>query len=526
VESQRVCVHSLRHGLTQRGQPQVQRIYGDDEYARQFVVSLNSLDPINSHTSMDRSPRFTRRELLRRNSMGFGGLALAGLFAKQSTGIGKSNSDPTARREPDFEPSVRNVIFCYMSGGFSHVDSFDPKPRLALEAGQPMPFPTERTMFNQDGNIMPSPWTFRQYGESAIPVSDLFPYIASCADDLTVIRSMTAKFMEHAQANFYFHSGMPFTGYPSTGAWVTYGLGTDNDNLPGYVVLGSGGIPLGGINMFGNGFLPAIHQGTFVYPEREVPLANVGPGLADPLQRSQLSFVDALDRNYLGRLNDEPQVEAAIKNYEIAYRMQTAVPELVDLTSESASTKSLYGVDSKNATTAAYARQCLLARRLVERGVRFVELTMVGGKAVGMNNPWDQHGQLKSGHTANALTVDQPIAGLLKDLKDRGLLDQTLVVFSGEFGRTPFVQAADGRDHNPYGFSLWLAGGSLKKGLIYGKTDEYGYRVIENEVTVHDLHATILHLLGIDHMGLTYRFGGRDIRLTDVHGHVVHDIIG
>jgi hypothetical protein len=310
------------------------------------------------------------------------------------------------------------------------------------------------------------------------------------------------------------------------GAWITYGLGSDNQNLPGFVVLGSGGIPLGGVNVFGNGFLPAIHQGSLIYPEHASPLHNVQPSESDASQRDRLSFINDLDDGFLEQTNRHAQVEAAIDNYEIAYRMQTAVPELVDLAGETEATKTLYGLDSPNASTVAYGRQCLVARRLIERGVRFVELTMVGTDGMGQAaNPWDQHTKLEEGHTANALTVDQPVAGLVKDLKSRGLLDETLVIFSGEFGRTPFVQGTNGRDHNPMGFSLWMAGGGLKKGFIYGQTDEYGYRVVENAHTVRDLHATVLHLLGLDYTDLTYRFGGRDFRLTDVDGHPIRGIL-
>ena len=473
-------------------------------------------------------PFLTRREMLRQTSTGFGMLALSALMADSSyAGLGHELADgPLAAKTPPLAPRVKNVIFCYLSGGLSHVDSFDPKPRLAAEAGEPMPFQTERTMFNDDGNIMPSPWEFTRYGQSGIPVSALFPHIGSVADELTVIRSMTAPFMEHAQANFYFHCGMPFIGFPSMGSWITYGLGTENQNLPGFVVLGSGGVPIGGVNLFGNGFLPAIHQGSMIYPERAEPLNNVRPSETDRQQRDRLRVIGDLDSGFLERIGGDRQVEAAIDNYEIAYRMQTAVPELVDLAGETEATKKLYGLDSPNTSTAAYGRQCLLARRLVERGVRFVELTMVPIEGEGQSgNPWDQHGKLEEGHTANAMTVDQPVAGLVKDLKSRGLLDETLVIFSGEFGRTPFAQGSNGRDHNPYGFSLWLAGGGLKKGFIYGQTDEYGYRAVENAHTVRDLHATVLTLLGLDYRGLTYRFGGRDIRLADVDGHPIRGIL-
>ncbi len=472
-------------------------------------------------------PFIARREMLRQTSTGFGLLALSALMADTAyAGVAQSSAaGPLAAKPPHFAPRVKNVVFCYMSGGLSHIDSFDPKPRLAAEAGQPMPFQTERTMFNQDGNILPSPWEFTRYGVSGIPVSALFPHIGSVADELTVIRSMTAPFMEHAQANFYFHSGMPFTGFPSMGAWITYGLGTENQDLPGFVVLGSGGIPLGGVNVFGNGFLPAIHQGSMIYPENAEPLNNVTPSETDRPQRERLALIGDLDRSFLDRTGDA-QVEAAIDNYEIAYRMQTAVPELVDLAGETEATAKLYGLNSPNASTAAYGRQCLVARRLIERGVRFVELTMVGTQGMGQAaNPWDQHTKLEEGHTANAMTVDQPVAALITDLKARGLLDETLVIFSGEFGRTPFVQGTNGRDHNPYGFSLWLAGGGLKKGFVYGQTDEYGYRVVEHAHTVRDLHATVLTLLGLDYQNLTYRFGGRDFRLADVDGHPIHGIL-
>ena len=464
----------------------------------------------------------SRRSMLQATSTGFGMLAAAALLAEEA-----GAADPQSARGPHFTPQVKNVIFCYMSGGMSQVDSFDPKPKLAQMAGEPVPFKAERTMFNNNGNIFPSPWEFKRYGESGIPVSSMFPYIGEMADELCVIRSMTGKFMEHAQGNYHFHCGLPFAGFPSMGSWVTYGLGSENQNLPGFVVTGGGGIPHGGINMMGNGFLPSVHQASVIHPGRNEPLRNIAPSTPDSRQRRQLNFVRRMDRSFLEDIGSHEPVEAAIANYETAYRMQSAVPELVDLGSEPEATRKLYGLDSDNPSTAAYAKQCLLARRLVERGVRFVELTMVNtpGKTDGMGNPWDQHDKLELGHGANALTVDQPVAALLKDLKALGLLDETLVLFSGEFGRTPFAQGTIGRDHNPFGFSLWLAGGGLKKGFIYGQTDEFGYRVVENLCSVHDLHATVLHLLGLNHEKLSYRFGGRDYTLTDVHGHVLRGIL-
>jgi Protein of unknown function (DUF1501) len=470
-------------------------------------------------------PLVTRREMLTRGSMGFGMLALASLLAKDGRAADPAKPGPLAPRPPHFPPKVEHVIFCYMSGGVSHIDSFDPKPRLSKEAGKPMPFAVERTMFNDNGNIFPSPWEFRRYGRCGLEVSDLFPHMGACADDLAVIRSMTVKFMEHAQGNFYFHSGQPFTGFPSLGAWVTYGLGSPSQDLPAFVVLGSGEIPLGGINVFGNGFLPNIHQPSVLYPDRKEPLQDIAPKESDRIQRARLRFIESVDRNFLAEADGNAQVEAAIENYQIAYRMQSAVPELVDLRGESEATKKLYGMDSELEGKRAYGLQCLMARRLVERGVRFIELSMVASKGGGAGNTWDQHAKLKQDHAANAFTVDQPIAGLIQDLKARGLFEKTLVIWSGEFGRAPFVQGSDGRDHNPFGFSLWLAGGGVKGGTVFGATDEYGYRAVENPLTIYDLHATILRLLGLDHERLTFRFGGRDFRLTDVHGQVIQQIL-
>ncbi len=469
--------------------------------------------------------RLSRREMLGKVSTGFGSLALAGLLGDKAFGA----LTPDLKLPlPHFKPRAKHVIFCYMSGGVSHVDSFDYKPELAKRRGQPMPVPVKPTMFNNNGNIMPSPWEFRPRGQSGLVLSDLFPRIAACADDLAVIRSMTSKVNEHAQGNYFFHTGFPFMGHPSAGAWVNYGLGSVNQNLPGFVVLQSGGAvpPHGGVGLFSNGYLPAQHQASIIKADGEPALANIKPHESDALQRQRLGFIRDLDEGF-ARTSGEGAVEAAIHNYETAYRMQTAVPELCDLTGESEATKQLYGLDSADKETAAYARQCLVARRLVERGVRFIELSCLtkGIGAGGPPNPWDQHGNLKEGHGAMAHQVDQPIAALLKDLKARGLLDETLVLFSGEFGRTPFSQGSDGRDHNPFGFSLWLAGGGIKGGQSFGATDELGYYAVENIATIYDLYATILHLLGLDHEKLTYRFGGRDFRLTDVSGNVIRDII-
>ncbi len=469
----------------------------------------------------------TRREMLRRCSLGFGVTALSGLLAESARAAASAGSSAGAIGH--LPQRAKSVIFCFMSGGVSHVDSFDPKPRLARDAGKPLPLRIERTQFNRNGNILPSPWKFHRYGESGIPVSDLFRHTASCVDDLAVIRSMTSQFSEHAQGNYFVHTGFPFLGHPSAGAWVTYGLGSESRNLPGFVVLRSGGsgIPHGGVGLFGSGFLPATHQGSILDASADEALRNVRPREGDVAQRRRLGLIARNDRRFLRRVDDNPHVEAAIENYEMAYRMQAAVPELVDLSGESEATKRLYGVDSPDKGKAGYARQCLLARRLVERGVRFVELTCLSYNIGGGNsaNPWDQHGQLKKGHERMAFQVDQPIAALIKDLKSRGLLDETLVIWAGEFGRTPFSQDTDGRDHDPFGFSIWLAGGGVRGGTIYGATDEFGYRAVESPCTIYDLWATVLHLLGQNHFDLTYRHGGRDFRLTDVHGRVLSEVL-
>jgi hypothetical protein len=473
----------------------------------------------------DQLPTCTRRQMLARCSTGFGMVALAGLMAGRAPTAAAS----TGVKRPDFKPRAKNVIFCYMSGGVSHVDSFDPKPRLTAEAGKPMPMPIERTQFNNNGNIMACPWKFKNYGKSGLPVSDLFPHIGSCADDLAVVRSMTAKFSEHAQGNFFMHTGFPFLGYPSAGAWVTYGLGSEAENLPGFVVLQSGSatVPHGGIGVFGNGFLPAVNQASVIKADNPQPVRNIRPREPFALERRRLALLEQLDGRFLKSVDGDAQVESAIANYEMAFRMQSAVPELVDLRGESEDTKKMYGLDSPDEKKAAYAQQCLLARRLIERGVRFVELSCLSYNIGGGNgaNPWDQHGMLKQGHEKMAFQVDQPIAALLKDLKARGLLEETLVIWAGEFGRTPFSQGSDGRDHDPFGFSIWLAGGGVKGGTIYGATDEYGYRAVEDIATVYDLWATVLYQLGLDHEELTYRYGGRDFRLTDVHGNVLDRIL-
>ena len=377
-----------------------------------------------------------RRDFLKLTSKGVSGLALSSLL--------NGNTARAAEITRHHKPKAKSVILLYMSGGVSHVDSFDPKPLLNKLHGKPMPVTLERTQFDANGDIMASPWESKPYGESGLEMTNMFPKIAECADDLAICRSMTAKFSEHAQANFFMHSGFPFLGYPSVGSWVTYGLGSVNQNLPGYVVLQSqrAKTPHGGVSMFGNAFLPATTQGSIFNISNDQAVPHINPAMLKVEQRRALDFIGKLDRGFADRIAAKDAVIASIKNAETAYLMQEAVPELTDISKESDATKEMYGVHSKNEHKAEYARQCLMARRLVERGVRFVELSCasVGLGSGGAGNPWDQHGDLKEGHGAMAEQVDGPIAALLADLKQRGLLDETLVVFTGEFGRTPFSQ--------------------------------------------------------------------------------------
>jgi hypothetical protein len=466
----------------------------------------------------------SRRQALARFSNGFGLMALSSLLSRGSA-LAALESKP----KPHFAPKAKSVIFCFMSGGVSHVDSFDPKPKLKELAGQPMPIAVQRTQFNNNGTITPAYWEAKPRGQSGLEISELFPKIAECADDLAIIRSMTSKFSEHAQGNLFLHTGFPFVGYPSAGAWTSYGLGTEAEDLPGYIVLrgGDASIPHGGVGVFGNGFLPAAHQASLITAGATPAMPNVAPRETPAAQRRKLDFISALDRDFTKTNGTDAYLETAIKNYELAWRMQSAVPELCDISGESQAARQLYGLDDPEPKKAAYARECLTARRLVEKGVRFVELSCLSYNIGGGNgpNPWDQHGELEKGHGQMANQVDQPIAALLTDLKARGLLDTTLVIFAGEFGRTPFSQGSNGRDHNPYGFSVWLAGGGVKGGSAYGATDEFGYQAVENPCMVYDLWATVLHQLGLDHEKLTYRYSGRDVRLTDVHGNVLKEIL-
>ncbi|MDG1890401.1 MAG: DUF1501 domain-containing protein [Verrucomicrobiota bacterium] len=468
-----------------------------------------------------------RREALGRVAHGFGAVALTSMLHRSAFGAtapslrGHETFHPLSPRPPHHAPRAKRVIMLYMDGGPSQMDTFDPKPRLKADHGKPFAMKMEPTQFNNNGNTFGSPWAFKHHGQSGLPVSELFPHVAGCVDDICFVRSMVSEFSEHTNANYFLHTGLGLSGRPSAGAWVTYGLGSESENLPGFVVINGGLTPPGGLDNFSSGFLPSAYQASLFRPDNP-PVANIRPAEAAPdFQQRKLDLLEQLDQVSLEQLGHAEPVASAIANYELAYRMQSAVPELMDLSGESEQTSRMYGLQSDYKPTQIFARECLLARRLVERGVRFVELTC---PSVGVDR-WDQHGGLEQGHTNNARAVDQPIAALLKDLRGRGLLDETLVIWGGEFGRTPFSQGADGRDHNPFGFTIWMAGGGIKGGMAYGATDEFGYKAVEKRVEIYDLHATMLHLLGMDHTQLTFRFGGRDMRLTDVHGNVLHDIL-
>jgi hypothetical protein len=444
----------------------------------------------------------TRREMLTRSATGFGMLALSSLLADE------------AKAEPHFKPRARNVIFLFMDGGVSHVDSFDPKPELDRRDGQ---------TYQGNRKWLRSPWRFGRHGRCGMPVSQLFPHIASCADDLAVIRSMKADLPLHSTGVLLLHTGSNNAGRPSLGSWATYGLGSASRDLPGFVVLNFDVVPCGGMENFSSGFLPASYQAS-VFRAEGTPVANIVPGRgAGRTQRALLDLLQDEDRRFSAALGRNDAIESAIRNYELAYQMQSRVPDVLDLGRESRATQQLYGLDSPDPVQRLYATQCLRARRLIEAGVRFVE---VGCPSLfNSNGTWDQHGDLQKGHERNAFVTDRPIAGLLRDLKSRGLFEETLGVWAGEFGRTPHAPGRDGRDHHPEGFSVWLAGAGIRGGTTYGATDELGMHATDGICTFHDLHATILHLLGLDHERLTYRFGGRDFRLTDVHGRVVREVI-
>lgn len=480
------------------------------------------------HCQRFRKTPISRRQLLTTAATGFGATALTAMLhqanaaeqLKPPTGTGRLETGPFVLRKPHHPAKAKSVIFLYMDGGPSHVDTFDPKPQLTKDSGKPFRMKIEPTQFSNNGNTLGSPWKFKKYGKSGIPVSDLFPNVAQNIDDIAVIRSMTSDFSEHTNANYFLHTGSGLQGRPSMGAWVTYGLGTPCKNLPGFVVINCGLIPPGGLDNFNSGFLPATYQGSVFKPSNP-PVANIRrTERTTKQQANKLALMNKLDAAGLKRIGEHNNVESAIANYELAAKMQLAVPDVMDLASEPAYIRETYGLNAKWRGTQQFGAGCLAARRMVERGVRFIEITCPGGSG----DRWDQHGGLRDGHTKNARSVDQPIGALLKDLKQRGMLDETLVVWTGEFGRTPFAQGRNGRDHNPFGFSSWMAGGGIKGGTTFGATDEYGYKAVQNPIQMHDFHATMLHLLGVDHTRSTFRFSGRDMRLTDVHGHVIKEI--
>ncbi|MDZ4860362.1 MAG: DUF1501 domain-containing protein [Candidatus Hydrogenedentes bacterium] len=462
-------------------------------------------------------PALTRRGFLQRTSMGFGQLAFAGLASNWAAAEAR-------RPVPHFAPRAKHVIFLFMDGGVSHVDTFDPKPELTKFHGQPVQWKADKgsQAISPSRKWLKNLWEFKQRGESGLWVSDLFPHVAQIADDLCVIRSVVGETPLHGAQNLLLHTGRSIGAAPSLGAWISYGLGTENEQLPGYVLLNNDWVPNGGFQNFASSFLPATHQAAMVRAHGE-PVDNIVPADLGEIQAAKLDFLREQDAAIAAARGGSDAIESAIRNYETAAHMQSLVPDLCDVSGESEATLKLYGVDRANDYDRFYALQCLRARRLVEAGVRFIEITCPLTHS--NNAPWDQHGELKLRHEENARITDQPVAALLTDLKARGLLDDTLVLWAGEMGRTPHSGGEDGRDHHVSGYTIWMAGGGVRNGITYGTTDEMGMSAVENPVDIHDIHATILHQLGVDHEKLTYRFGGRDMRLTDVHGRVIAEVI-
>ena len=472
---------------------------------------------MNRHWNSYLNQRLSRRDLLKVSSTGFGHLALAGLLAQeQARGAAV---DPLAIKEPHFPARAKRVIFLFMHGGPSQIDTFDYKPLLKRDHGKPLPFARPKVVSSETFNLLQSPWQFKQYGQSGAWVSDLFPEVAKCVDDLCIIKSMHGSNSRHGGALLELHTGSDTFVRPSMGSWITYGLGSENSSMPGYLTI----CPTqshGGANNFSSAFLPAPYAGTAIgavgIPARDAKIPFItNKETPRDIQRMEIDYIQTLNRKQLEVTGPDHALEGRIESFELAFRMQAEAPGLQDLSNETEATKKLYGLDSP--ITEDFGRQCLMARRFSEKGVRFVQ--------VSHTYKWDQHEKLKRDHEQNAAEVDKPIAGLLKDLKSRGLLKDTLVLWGGEFGRTPTAQGSDGRDHNPEAFTMWMAGGGVKPGLSFGATDDYGYYSVVDKVHFHDLHATILHLLGLDHKRLTYRYAGRDFRLTDVHGEVVKGIL-
>lgn len=463
----------------------------------------------------------SRRELLHNMGGGIASVAFADILSRQ--GLLAGTTSPLAPKKPHFPAKAKAVISIFCYGGVSHVDTFDPKPELMKRQGEKMTGVGDvvATM-GTPGGLMPSSWTFKKYGQCGMEISELFPYIAEHADDLALIRSMNALSPAHGPAIFQMNTGTILAGAPSVGSWVTYGLGTENENLPGFIVFTDyRGGPINGAPNWSSGYMPAAYQGTPFRCEG-TPIVDLDPpqGQTPEQQKKWLNLVQSLNEKHLDHNPTDSELSARIYSYELAYRMQTSAAEAIDVSKESAATWKLYGLDEK--PTEYFGRQALMARRLVERGVRYVQIYSGGGN---FEPSWDAHWNLKENHGTHCAETDKPIAGLIKDLKSRGLFDSTLIVWHSEFGRLPISERMDGRDHNAAGFSVWLAGGGVKGGTVVGATDQYGYRAVENVKSVYDLHATILHLMGLDFEKLTYRFNGRDMRLTDVHGHLIPEVL-
>jgi hypothetical protein len=462
----------------------------------------------------------SRREMLATAGTGFGLLALTDLLSAEEE---KPDAEPDrgvnpyAVRKPHHPPRAKRVIFLYMPGGPSHVDLFDPKPRLATDNGKPLPFEKPRLERTKTGNLLASPWKFAKHGQSGVEVSELLPRVASCIDDICVIRSMHADNINHTGAALQICTGEQAFSRPSVGSWLVYGLGTENQNLPGFVVVSPAEV-FQGAQLWASSFLPSAYQGTLVRDLKH-PIANLHTTSGDlGRQREKLDALRRLNELHKQNRTNDSQLDARIASFELAFRMQKEAPEAFDVSRESEKVQRLYGIGSP--ATEMFGRQCLMARRLVERGVRFVQLFDAPA-----NNAWDHHSGIRENLPKRCAAVDQPIAALLTDLKVRGLLDDTLVLWGGEFGRTPTAEGTNGREHHPFGFSMFLAGGGIRGGTAHGATDEFGWHAVEDKVHVHDLHATILHLMGLDHTKLTFRFGGRDYRLTDIHGRVVEEVL-
>jgi hypothetical protein len=478
-------------------------------------MKSHDTDPIREIFARRTQP-LTRRGALRAAGCGMGYLGLASLLQAAAA------ENPLAPKKPHYEPRAKRVIFLFMHGGPSSIDTFDPKERLERDHGKPLPIKRPLAFADQEpGPLMKSPWKFKPGGKSGIPVSDLFPHVRDVVDELCIIRSLVGEGVDHGAALLQSFTGSSTFVRPSMGSWVVYGLGTENQDLPGYITI-KPTLSHGGAKNFGSAFLPGAYQGTpighsgmKVEEIKNEPIQYLlNKGLTPEQQRFELDMIQNINRRHQDIRTVDPNLEARIQAFELAFRMQTQAPEIFAVDQESVATRKLYGMDDPK--TADFGWQCLLARRLCEKGVRFVQCTH--------SYKWDQHSDLFAKHTQNAYEVDKPIAGLIRDLKSRGLLKDTLVIWAGEFGRTPVSESGNGRDHNPYGYTVWMAGGGVKPGFVYGATDEIGYHATENRMHIHDWHATILHTLGMQHDKLTYRYSGRDFRLTDIAG-VVHDKI-